>query len=128
MSIFGKPSERELVLERALWTGNVATVEALLDIEPALVTELNFMNGTWLVQAIGVSSVEAVRLFLERGADVNFKGDDGDSPMHAAVRRDQVVAGPSLRTNIDDCSTPLEDADAYGRPAIAAYLRSLVKG
>jgi hypothetical protein len=34
-------------------------------------------------------------------------------------------ADPMSRTNIDDCSTPLKDAEAYGRDEIAAYLKSL---
>jgi ankyrin repeat protein len=124
-------------------------------------------------------------VFLDRGADANFKADAGDSPIHAAVQRNQIVAGqsplvgnhdetftivrmlaergadlnlrgfndwtplhravaqgdldvvkvlielsadPTQRTNIDDLSTPLEDAEAYGRPEIAAFLRGLARG
>jgi hypothetical protein len=95
MSVFGKPSERELAMERALWAGNVAMVEALLELEPTLVTDLNYMNWTWLMDAIGVSSVAAVRLFLGRGAEVNVKSNDGESPIHLAVQRNQSVSGPS---------------------------------
>jgi len=182
MSVFGKPSQRELTLERALWAGDVAMIESLLDFEPGLVTEINYVNWTWLMQAIGVSSLAVVRLFLDRGADVNIATNDGESPIHLAIERNQIVAGRSphvgkpeetaaivrmlaaagadlnvrgfkdrtplhravaqgdlelvklrialgadatLRTNIDDCSTPLEDAEMYGRKEIAAFLRSL---
>jgi ankyrin repeat protein len=182
MSVFGKPTPRELTLGRALWAGDVAMVASLLDLEPGLVTEINYVNWTWLMQAIGVSSLAVVRLFLDRGADVNVTANDGESPIHLAIERNQIVAGqsplvgkpeeteaivrmlaaagadlnvrgfnnwtplhravaqgdlglvkllialgadPMQRTNIDDYSTPLEDAEAYGRTEIADFLRSL---
>jgi hypothetical protein len=34
-------------------------------------------------------------------------------------------ADPTQRTNIDDYSTPLDDAEAYGRNEIAGYLRTV---
>jgi len=95
MSVFGKPSERERAMERALWAGDAAMVGALLDIDPGLVTEINYVNWTWLMQAIGVSSVAVVRLFLARGAEVNIKTGDGESPIHLAVERNQFAAGQS---------------------------------
>jgi ankyrin repeat protein len=182
MSAFGKPSQSELTLGRALRAGDVAIVEALLDLEPALVSGINYVNWTWLMEAVGVSSLAAVRLLLDRGADVNVKANDGTSAIHLAVERNQIVAGqsplvgkpeeteaivrmlaaagadldmrgfnnwtplhravaqgdlglvkllialgadPTQRTNIDDYSTPLEDAEAYGRNEIAAYLRTV---
>jgi len=72
---------------------------------------------------------EILALLLEAGAPRNVHGPNGWTPLHMAVWRGDPEAlrillahgaDPSVRTLIDDYSTPLEDAERMGyREAIA---------
>ena len=71
-------------------------------------------------------------LLLDNGADVAQRGINDWTPLHyAVVQRDlpavelllEYGADPSLRTRIDDCTTPLEDAVSTGFLEAAALMR-----
>ena len=71
-------------------------------------------------------------LLLDNGADVAQRGINDWTPLHyAVVQRDlpavelllEYGADPSLRTRIDDCTTPLEDAVSTGFTDAAALMR-----
>jgi ankyrin repeat protein len=75
--------------------------------------------------------LEIVQLLLSRGADPNQRGLNDWTPLHAAVGYGNleaigvlVAAGadPRLRTRIDACSSPREDAEAAGLAAFAEVL------
>ena len=74
---------------------------------------------------------EIVRLLLAFGADPNQRGINDYTPLHMAVAERNAGAvqllleggaDPALRTRIDDCETPIEMAEAAGRPDLAAML------
>jgi uncharacterized protein len=76
-------------------------------------------------------------LLLDAGADVQQRGHNDWTPLHyAVVRRDLTAvtlllargADPAARTRIDECSTPLEDAEAIGFSEAAALLRHAHSG
>jgi ankyrin repeat protein len=76
-----------------------------------------------------------VELLLARGADPNARGINDYTPLHLAVsNRDERAmrlllahgADPALRTRIDDCATPLEEAEAMGNDDGANMLRRLL--
>jgi ankyrin repeat protein len=71
-------------------------------------------------------------LLLDFGADVQQRGHNDWTPVHyAVVRRDLAAvrlllargADPAARTRVDECSTPLEDAEAIGFTKAVALLR-----
>jgi ankyrin repeat protein len=75
---------------------------------------------------------EIVKLLLDSGADVAQRGVNDWTPLHyAVVERDAAAvrmllahgADPTLRTRIDDCSSPLEDAKAAGFTEAAELMR-----
>lgn len=77
--------------------------------------------------------IDIVRLLIARGADLDQRGVNDWTPLHYAVSlRDvgalrlllQAGADPSQRTRIDDCSTPLEDAERTGFLQGAALMRT----
>lgn len=75
-------------------------------------------------------------LLLDNGADVGRHGVNDWTPLHyAVVQRDlpavelllEYGADPSVRTRVDDRTTPLEDADATGFAEAAALMRRAKK-
>ncbi|MBR0673882.1 ankyrin repeat domain-containing protein [Neoroseomonas soli] len=72
-------------------------------------------------------------VLLEAGADPGQRGlNDGTALHHAVARRDIVAvrmllahgADTAARTRIDDCSTPIEDAEAAGFAEAIAAMRA----
>lgn len=74
-----------------------------------------------------------VRLLLDNGADVDQRGINDWAPLHyAVVERDAEAvtmllahgADPDLKTRIDDCTSPLKDAEAAGFTAGVELMRA----
>jgi ankyrin repeat protein len=74
-----------------------------------------------------------LELLVERGADLGQRGVNDWTPLHYAVSRRDLAAieillgygaDPSLKTRVDDCSTPLEDAEVMGFEDAANLLRA----
>jgi ankyrin repeat protein len=79
--------------------------------------------------------LEILKLLLEARAPVNLKGVNDWTPAHMAAARDDVDAlkilvqfgaDLSIRTKIDDCATPLEEARNLRKMNAARYLESVV--
>lgn len=76
--------------------------------------------------------LELLELLLKSGADPNQRGINDMTPLHDAVARRNLAAvvlllkygaDPSIGTRIDDCATPLEDAERIGFAEAAGLLR-----
>ncbi len=74
-----------------------------------------------------------VRLLIESGADPNMRGINDWTPLHyAASHGDEAAlrvlltagADPTLRTRIDQCETPAQEAERAGHAACATLLRA----
>lgn len=75
--------------------------------------------------------VDVLKLLLSSGADPNQRGLNDWTPLHSAVayRNLEAIpvllaagADPHLRTRLDDCTTPREDAEAAKLPDYARAL------
>jgi ankyrin repeat protein len=78
---------------------------------------------------------ELLQLLLSAAAPVNLKGINDWTPAHMAAARDDVKAlrllvhfgaDLSIRTEIDEYATPLEEAQNLGMSNAAAYLETVV--
>ena len=121
----------------AVYGGSKAAIEWMLEKE----VELNFRDEegyTPVLTAIerqGPDKHEILEMLLRAGASPNLKGINDWTPAHMAAARDDVEAlkrliryGADLtvRTDIDDYATPLEEARTLGSLKAVSYLESVV--
>jgi hypothetical protein len=130
-----------------------------------------YLGRHWITNAIDEGSKAAVEWMLHKGVDLDFRDDEGYTPLHSAIDRQPpdrqaviealLVAGApvnrkglndwtpahmaaarddvealrllvrygadlTIRTEIDDYATPLEEARNLGRLNAAKYLESVV--
>lgn len=117
--------------------GSKASVEWMLSKK----VDLNFRDEegyTPVLAAIERESpdkYEILELLLRAGASVNLKGVNDWTPAHMAAARDDVEAlkillrhgaDLTIRTEIDDYATPLEEARTLGSAKAISYLESVV--
>ncbi len=74
------------LLHRAAGRGDVETALHLLDAEPESIHSRNEIDNQPLHEACWAKHPPMVRLLIDRGADVNARGDFGQTPLHFAVR------------------------------------------
>lgn len=129
------------------------------------------VHRRWIVNALGTGSAASVRWMVNKGVDLDFRDDEGYTPLHAVIERaaadryelldlllgagapvnrqgvndwtpahmaaarDDVEAlrilvrygaDLSIRTEIDQYATPLEEARHLGKSKAARYLETLV--
>ena len=124
--------ERPLLI--AIGEGTLDLVRALLDLgaDPNVPAQDGFPALHSAIDAPREDRHAVLRLLLERGADPDRRGiNDGTALHHAVWRRDVAAirlllahgADRGARTSIDDCSTPLEEAEAMGFAEGVALLR-----
>jgi Ankyrin repeats (3 copies) len=74
------------LIHRAAGRGDVDTANRLLEADPSLIHDRNELQNEPLHEACWAKHLNMVRLLIERGADVNSRGDFGETPLHYAVR------------------------------------------
>lgn len=121
-------------MEYAIYWGPLHFIIALIEAG----ADVNYPDRSGFPSLIAALSSDrpnrlaVLTLLLDNGADAGQRGINDWTPLHyAVVQRDlpavelllEYGADPSLRTRIDDCTTPLEDADATGFAEAAALMR-----
>lgn len=74
------------LIHRAAARGDVSTAIRLLDADSTLVHIRNEIDNQPLHEACCEDRIQMVALLIDRGADVNARGDFGQTPLHFAVR------------------------------------------
>lgn len=128
-------------LEYAIYWSPLGFIEDLI----ALGASVNYEDHAGFPCLIAILStdrhgrgdrLEVLRLLIRHGARLDQRGINDCTPLHYAVGlRDLDAmrlllasgADPTLRTRIDDLSTPLEDAEAAGFAEGAALLRQAME-
>jgi hypothetical protein len=99
-------------------TGNARVVDGLLRIDGELLQRTDRRGRTALHRACVNQQFEAVRLLVDRGADVNAVDRDGNPPLHLAVKVRGTGAVPFLQLLLDHGADP-GLADGEGKTALA---------
>ena len=139
----------------ALQSGSRASLEQLDQLESFPHGVDPYLGRRWIINAIDIGSLSSVRWILERGVELDFRDEEGATPVLSAIERDrddkievltlllEAGASPNLkgfndwtpahlaaardhveslrvlvqygvdlaiRTEIDECTTPLEEA------------------
>lgn len=125
----------EIILEYAIYHSPPSFIRELLELgaDPNYDDHAGFPS---LIAALGgaehTDRYEILELLLAFGADVQQRGHNDYTPLHYAAGLEDIRAMELLlahggdlnaRTRIDDCATPLEEAEILGRDRAAAFLR-----
>lgn len=156
---------------KVLETGSLADLEQLAAEIPGFPEGVDpFIGRRWIINAIDTGSTMAVRWMLGKGINLNFRDEEGVTPLHCVIdcsRPDKydllellIVAGAplnlkglndwtpahnaaarddvealrilvrhgadlSIRTEIDEYATPLEEARHLGKLKAVEFLESL---
>ena len=93
------------MIHRAAGRGDVSMAVQLLDEDPALINDRNELDNQPLHEACWAKHLDMVRLLIDRGADVNARGDFSETPLHYAVRDDgaasNAIVALLLRSSAD---------------------------
>ncbi len=128
----------EIPLEYAIYHSPIAFIQTLIDFgaDPNYEGHAGFPS---LIAALSTDRrdvAEILALLLDAGAHIQQKGVNGFTPLHyaAAYQTPDLVqllldrgADPNVRTDIDDYTTPLEEAVAQNRREAVAILEPLTR-
>ena len=125
------------LLALAISWSPLSLVENLLDTgaDPDFVADDGFPALYGALSTDRADRLQLAALLLAHGADPNRRGINDYTPLHLAVSQGDEAAmrlllehgaDPALATRIDNCATPLQEAEAMGNLAGAAILRRLL--
>lgn len=128
----------EIVLEYAIYHSPLAFIRTLLELgaDPNYGDHAGFPS---LIAALTCADREdmydILELLLAHGADIQQRGTNDYTPLHWAVAERNIEAAefllshgadPAARTRIDDCATPLEEAEILGLAEVAEAIRKFI--
>ncbi len=122
------------VLEYAIYWSPLDFIRTLLELgaNPNYPDHAGFPSLIAALATERADKREILELLLAFGADVNERGVNGYTPLHyaAAINEPEIIellltngADPNSRTNVDDYTTPLEEAERCGHTEAAEILR-----
>ena len=131
----GPQGAGEIILEYAIYHSPLPAIESLLDsgADPNYEDHAGYPSLIAALSSGRPDRLEIVDLLLRRGADIQQRGGNRYSPLHWAACEDDPVlidwllergADREARTNVDDCATPLEEAEILGRESAVRALRA----
>lgn len=115
-----------LPIFEAVISNNIKELRRLLLGQPGLIGARDDCEWTPLHQACGSGRLEAARLLLDSGADVNAQGQAGETPLHLADNIEMVrlllLHGADPRKADRNGMTPIDFAEIEGDLTLAGLL------
>lgn len=117
-AIYNSVENKIAPLEAAAWKGNVNYVSKLIECG----ADVDVMPGSYTILSAAINlpyevNIDVIKLLIVNGADVNKRNKDGGTPLHEAVKRNEVEtikalmeAGANPRLVNKDGQTPLDIA------------------
>jgi ankyrin repeat protein len=128
------PIDDEKLILRAAKRGDVATVQALIKKNQALLRARDTDGSTPLHCAAWKGHAEVVEALLAAGADIDDHNQNdhwGTTPLHAAAHGNQknvaevlIAQGADLNARNLNNRTPLEETEVHNSTAVAKLLRA----
>jgi hypothetical protein len=111
----------ELELEQAAFEGNNKLLQAILIDKPELIISYeDFIGNSLLHLAAAQGDLQHINFLIALGADVNKKGDNGETPIYSAVRNSNLDAvkllikyGAKIKVGNNQSETPVAVAEYY---------------
>lgn len=130
----GPSGAGEIILEYAIYHSPLPFIRKLLELgaEPNYRDHAGFPSVVAAVSSERSDRCELVELLIAHGADIHERGINGFTPLHFAATAEDLRmiellishgADPNMRTNVDDYTTPLEEAERMGRKKAVEILR-----
>jgi ankyrin repeat protein len=125
-----------IILEYAIYWSPLPFIRAVLELgaDPNYASLGGFPSLIATLSTGRLERIEILELLLAHGADVQQRSLNGYTPLHYAASLNDCQAiellaarGADLeaRTNVDDFTTPLEEAELLGRVEAARLLQKL---
>ena len=128
----------QVILEYAIYWSPVPFIKTLLDLgaDPNYSDDAGFPSLIAALSTDRPDKIAILALLLSFGANVQQRGINDYTPLHYAAARDDVKAigllhahgaDPNARTNVDDFTTPIEEAERGGHLRAAEILRKITE-
>jgi uncharacterized protein len=129
----------EILLEYAIYHSPFAFIFTLLELgaDPNYEDHAGVPSLIAALSADRADRYQIIDLLLGSGADLQQRGINDWTPLHYAAATEDVEgielllahgADAKARTRIDNCATPLEEAEILGRSGAVRALHKLVSG
>ena len=140
VSLAGAAEEEAAALSarwrRAILSNDVAEMNAVLDARPEFVTLRLVSDRTYLHGFAATGKIEAARVFLAHGADVNAGDSQGATPLFMAAWQKQAAmvaylleagADPTVTVTLDGNPGVLQFVDRSAQPETYALLEKAIE-
>ncbi|MDA1128679.1 MAG: ankyrin repeat domain-containing protein [Chloroflexi bacterium] len=123
-------------LEYAVYHSPISLIKQLLDLgaDPNYPDHAGFPSLIATLTTDRPDKNQIIELLIAAGADIQQNGINGFTPLHQAASNNDVSAAelllahganPNARTDVDEFTTPLEEAESSGHVAVAEILRKV---